>query len=805
MSAQLPCFTEGERAILGGCLLEATKIPEVLEALGPGDFYHERNRLIFESIQSLTTKRQPVDWQTLTVELTSAGRLEAAGGVPYLVELVDAVPSAANIMHYVERVKEKSTLRWLISSARETVAKAMAPGADASELISEVQKRVFDVAVTKREKGAEVQDINKVLLDSMQLIENVETQRISSGFASIDDITKGFFRGDFVLLGARPGMGKAQPLSAQVLLADGGYKCMGDLCVGDRLASVDGDESVVTGIFPQGIREIYTVELSDGRQLEADAEHLWDTESSRYAGCRQVTTLELRDLIRKVRYIRRVRLAQHSGKFGSVSSIGIDPWLLGFLLADGCLTKQGVHFSNPEPYIHDRVQQASGLLLHKVQNDRCDYRIFNGKNKPHPLRRALTLLGVMGAGASEKFVPEIVFQAKKEIRKEVFAGLMEGDGWIEKKGSIRFGSSSKRLVYDVMRLVWSLSGSASHCKAKKTLYNYRGQKKDGLLAYQTTISMDGLASIFRSPRLLKNLRNRRKPTSPVVTSVEYTRNDAAQCISVSHPSAQYITDGYCVTHNTAIAAQIAQHIAQKEPVLIRSLEMPNRQLGLRYLSSATGLNLRRLRSGHVGPSDWAAILDAAGKYSDLKLFFDESPKATVESLYNRCRQLSVKIGVKLGLLVVDYLQLMVSKERHESQVVKLEAITRGLKLLAREIDAPVIGLSQLNRDLEKRELWTGGKPLGKRPQLQDLRGSGSFEQDADTIIFLYRPDYYLKEQNDSRYDEWKNRAEAIVAKQRNGETGIARLLWNGPTTTFRDPEIRSDYQEPRDTSFGGEF
>jgi replicative DNA helicase len=240
---------------------------------------------------------------------------------------------------------------------------------------------------------------------------------------------------------------------------------------------------------------------------------------------------------------------------------------------------------------------------------------------------------------------------------------------------------------------------------------------------------------------------------------------------------------------TAFAAKIARHVAKKGLVLVCSLEMPSRQIGLRYLAEGSGLNLKNLRRGLVGPSDWSLIQDAAGRFSDLNLYLDQTPRVTPEAIFNKCRQLSVKRGRKLDMVIIDYVQLMGFKGKYENQNVKLETISRGLKLLARELDLSVIGLSQLNRDLEKREFIDKTGQHLRRPQLSDLRGSGAFEQDADNIFFIYRPEVYS---DDSRF---RGLAEVIVAKQRNGEQGIAKLLWDGPTTSFRDPERHFDEAE----------
>ncbi len=222
---------------------------------------------------------------------------------------------------------------------------------------------------------------------------------------------------------------------------------------------------------------------------------------------------------------------------------------------------------------------------------------------------------------------------------------------------------------------------------------------------------------------------------------------------------------------TALALNIATHVAIKEnlPVAIFSLEMPKEQLANRILSSEAMVDSNKIRTGKLEDSDWAKIAESLGTLSDANIYIDDTGDISSMEIRARCRKLKLEKG--LGLVVVDYLQLIQGNgRRNGSRENEISEISRSLKLLARELNVPVIALSQLSRGAEKRE--------DKRPMLSDLRESGAIEQDADIVMFLYRDDYYNPE------SENKNKAELMIAKNRSGSTGTTQLYWLGNYTKF---------------------
>ncbi len=226
---------------------------------------------------------------------------------------------------------------------------------------------------------------------------------------------------------------------------------------------------------------------------------------------------------------------------------------------------------------------------------------------------------------------------------------------------------------------------------------------------------------------------------------------------------------------SALALNIAVNCCKQsmKEVVIFSLEMGKEQLVTRMLASESLVNNTCLRSGQISPEDWTKLAAGTESLQRLPIYLDDGAGINVPQMKAKLRRMR-----NLGLVVIDYLQLMSSPNKHTSRVTEVSEITRQLKLMAKELNVPVIALSQLSRSSEKRD--------DKRPMLSDLRESGSIEQDADIILFLYRDAYYDKENSD------QSTAECIVAKNRHGSTGTVNLAWIGEYTLFRSLDIRRE-------------
>lgn len=247
------------------------------------------------------------------------------------------------------------------------------------------------------------------------------------------------------------------------------------------------------------------------------------------------------------------------------------------------------------------------------------------------------------------------------------------------------------------------------------------------------------------------------------------------------PGALYILAGRPSMGKTTAALCIAEHVAQDGPVMVFSLEMPAQQLVFRSIASLGRVPLQEVRTGNIQEQNWPRVTSGVSRLEKLNMEIDDTGGATVARIASRARAMKRRNGGKLSLVVVDYLQLIGAPAgSRDNRTQEVGAMSRALKSLAKELDVPVLCLSQLNRGLEQR--------TDKRPLMSDLRDSGEIEQDADVIVFVYRDEVYHPDSPDKGTGEW------IVRKQRNGEPGTVRLAFRGEYTRF-DNLARSELDE----------
>jgi len=264
---------------------------------------------------------------------------------------------------------------------------------------------------------------------------------------------------------------------------------------------------------------------------------------------------------------------------------------------------------------------------------------------------------------------------------------------------------------------------------------------------------------------------RRSKVGEAITGLPTGYHEFDQMTAGLHPTDLIILAARPAMGKTALALNIAEFAACKSQkgVAIFSMEMSAQQLSLRLISAHGRIDAQRLRTGQLDDEDWARVVSAARVLKQTKLFIDDTPGLSPELLRAKCRRL--KREHDLGLVVIDYLQLMSVPGNSENRATEISAISRSLKAMAKELNVPVIALSQLNRSLETR--------TDKRPNMADLRESGAIEQDADMVVFIYRDDYYNKENSPD-----KGLAEIIISKHRSGPTGQCKLKFFGEFTRF---------------------
>ena len=270
---------------------------------------------------------------------------------------------------------------------------------------------------------------------------------------------------------------------------------------------------------------------------------------------------------------------------------------------------------------------------------------------------------------------------------------------------------------------------------------------------------------------IEELYSRDNPSA--VTGVPTGFSDLDEKTSGLQPGDLIVVAGRPSMGKTAFALNVGEHVAlaARLPVAVFSMEMGASQLALRMIGSVGRLDQHMLRTGRLGADDWEKLSEALGRLHEAPILIDETPALNAIELRSRARRITKQYG-KLGLIIVDYLQLMQGSSSVENRATEISEISRSLKALAKELKVPVMALSQLNRSLEQRP--------NKRPVMSDLRESGAIEQDADVILFIYRDEVYNPESQDA------GTAEIIIGKQRNGPIGTVRLTFLGEYTRFEN-------------------
>jgi replicative DNA helicase len=768
-----PHNLDAERAVLGAILLEGREaLPRVVEMLRPSDFYTEAHRAIYQAMLTLFDRGAPVDSLTLSEELRRTDQLQFVGGPAAIALLMEEASIAAHLGSYTAIVRDMAVLRELIQTSTQIITQAFEAKDEVQTLVDDAEKRIFSLAERRLEGSA--LPVGKILKNTFEYIERLYERKehvtgVATGFEKLDLETSGFQPSDFIIIAGRPSMGKAQPLDACVRTPTG-WTPMGELRVGDALASVDGAPSRVAGVFPQGERQVYRVTFSDGRSTECCAEHLWRVHCRAWSSARILTTARVRRLLARRRYRHRLSIDVVKGAGGADDGLPLDPWLLGVLLGDGARFEGATTARRTESAMREPVPARAGDALAvgaaggpAPRLERIAAVAAAGREAPGAVMEALHALGLGTPGEEATFIPRVYLDASREARLDLLRGLLDADGWVERRSGVRFTSASERLAGDVAELVRSLGG---WCRIRRRPGPSRGRGRAAAPAFVCEIH----APESRPVVARRGGRGRAAappPRRPAFVSIEPSRVTATQCIAVTHPSRLYVTDDYVVTHNTAFALNIAQHVGVtlRGTVLVLSLEMSAQQLVQRMLCSEAKVDAQAVRTGFLSSSDWHRLTAAAGRLSEAKIFIDDSPGVTVLEARAKARRMKAEHG--LDMLVVDYLQLMRGRASLDNRQQEISEISRSLKALAKELNVPVVALSQLSRAVEARA------QRDFRPQLSDLRESGALEQDADVILFLYRAKVYKE---DVPPDE-ENIAEVIIGKQRNGPIGTVKVVF----------------------------
>lgn len=789
-----PYSSEAEQGLLGCVMLDPQEVlPACIERFTEGgmEFYDLRHQNIYQTMVELWDDQDPIDVITLSERLKVWEKLEQVGGMAYVATLADATPSAANFASYLQIILEKFWLRKMLRVCTEVVGRIYSCEADVATTLDEAERDVLRAAESRlgHNSASTLELVHQAIINIEQRQHNGnQITGIATGFADFDWITKGLHGGRMYVIGARPSMGKAQPLSAK-LLTPAGFTTMGAIAIGDMVVGSSGSAVPVTGIFPQGRCKVYRVTMSDGTSTRCTGDHLWFTQTRNER--RRKSSGSVKSLDRILATIKRQDSDSPNHAipifpivhWERVGVLPINPWLLGALLGDGKLKNGNIMFSKPESDVLDRVlrelpPEDTGSV------DGMDIRIKrkHKNNEPSETAKAISALGLR-VHSEQKFIPDVYLKAPAECRMELLRGLLDTDGYVIGP-AVEFSTSSEQLAMDVSFLVRSLGGICSCADPRDPTYSYKGERRIGQKNFRMVIW-------FQSPEIipvssLKSLAFFRPEARHVhrsIVSIEEDGWEDCQCIQVASNDGIYITDDFIPTHNTSLALNIADYVAVNLhlPVGIFSLEMTGQDLIERMIASRSRVNLAR----EFRDSDYPKVTNAAAQIAHAPIFIDDTSGLSILQIRAKARRLWQQHGVKLFL--IDYLQLanaIGGARKHENRQQEISDISNGLKSMSKDLNVPVIVLAQLNRDIEREK--------NRRPRLSDLRESGATEQDADLVGLLYRPGEYGDDEESEAY-----KMDLLIAKNRHGPTGTVPLTFLRAYTRFESAAKVTDEDVPQ--------
>ncbi len=736
-----------EQCVLGGMMLSKDAISDVLDAIKSRDYYRPAHQIVHEVIMDLYGRGEPADAVTVAAELTRRGDIGRVGGAPYLHTLIASVPTAANAGYYARIVRERAILRRLVEVGTRIAQLGYAGDGDADELVDRAEAEIY--GVTDRRISEDYLPLAEIMPGALDEIEAIGSRGgslsgVPTGFADLDALTNGLHPGQMIVIAARPAMGKALALDTP-LPTPTGWTTMGAVRVGDQLLGADGRPVTVTAatdVLPG--RPCYEVVFDDQTHIVADAEHQWATTSSADR--------------------RLARAATGAGTLAPVL-----PWASRTATSVRTTREIAATLFRGDGTGHNHAVPVAECL---------DLPPAALPIPPYVLGQCL---GLYSAGSAtpghgdllgRDVIPIEYLRASRAQRRALLAGLLDIAGGVGATGSVEFTCASSRLTADVRELIISLGyrcgmwqrcvwGSAAAASAACCL------------TFTTT------DDVFRLTRKrLAHQRRRSATRTPgtrqrTIVAVRKVPSVPVRCVQVDAADSLYLASRSMIpTHNSALALDIARAASVKTGLttVLFSLEMSRNEITMRLLSAEARVPLHAMRTGQLGEDDWTRLARRMSEVVDAPLFIDDSPNMSMMEIRSKCRRL--KQRNELRLVIVDYLQLMSSPRRVENRQQEVSELSRSLKLLAKELNVPVVALAQLNRGPELR--------TDKRPLLADLRESGSIEQDSDLVILLHREDAYERES--PRAGE----ADLIVAKHRNGPTATVTVAFQGHYSRFVD-------------------
>ena len=778
-----PQAPELEMAVLGALMLEKDALTSVIDLLKPESFYKDSHQRIYRAIIRLFDKSEPIDQLTVVHELREMGELEACGGPFYVANLTLKVNSAANVEYHARIITETAIKRELIRISSEIQRDAFEDTTDVFKLLDDTESALFEVSESNIRKNFD--DMRSLMGKAIKELEEKKNQKdgltgVPTGFTALDRVTSGWQPSDLVIIAARPGMGKCLGKGTKVLMYNGDLRNVEDVREGELLMGDDSTPRRVLSIA-RGRENMYWVRQNKGDDYRVNESHILSLKRSRNEGPHRhgdVLNITVKDWLAKGPKFRSNYKGYKVPVEFEAQKLSIDPYFLGMWLGDGNSTSCQITTTDAEiqNYLVSFANKSDANLTIGILNNNPKHTRYklhrNAQNKPSKLHIRLQRLNVL----NNKHIPRRFLINSTKNRLRLLAGLIDSDGHLDPvSNGYEITQKNFELARQIKFLCDTLGFRTSLTKKRGNIASIGYESE----VYRVRIYGD----INRIP-----VRVQRKKANPWASPVDWRQTG----ISVEFDQVDdyygfeidgnrlFLLQDMTVTHNTAFVVSAMRNAAVefKRPVAIFSLEMSSLQLVNRLISAEAELDSDKIKKGTLADHEWQQLNHKITDLSAAPIYIDDTPALSIRELRTKCRRLRSQKDVQL--IIVDYLQLMSGNTdgRGGNREQEIASISRALKGIAKELNVPVLALSQLSRSVETR----GGE---KRPQLSDLRESGSIEQDADMVIFLYRPEYYGLDQ-DAEGNSTQGVGEVIIAKHRNGSLETVQLKFIGRFTKFAD-------------------
>ncbi|MFK5882454.1 MAG: replicative DNA helicase [Sulfurospirillum sp.] len=781
-----------ERSVLSSILFEPGSFEDIAATLKPKDFYLPSHKYIFEAMLECEREDLPIDEEFIKKKLNQENRFDEDA----MLEILSTNPLPST-RAYIQEIREKAIKRELVELTSEIKEVAIEKDLPSVEVVDLVQQKLYQIT---QENGAkefrEAPEMTKATLGHILELKKRGNQVVvglDTGFSKLNELTTGFGKGDLVIVAARPAMGKCLAKGTKVLMYDGSLKNVESVKVGDLLM---GDDSTPRKILSlaHGREEMYWVRQNKGIDYRVNKSHILSLKRSRNEWKHKhgdILNISVEEYIKKSKKFKSNYKGYKVPVKFMEKKLTIEPYFMGLWLGDGRKSDVRITTKDKEviKYLGEYAKRLNLMLVESKKSKKCTmYAISSGQaggKKENPsLQAKIRRLGLI----DNKHIPRDYLINSTQNRLELLAGLIDSDGYYDKNcNGFEITQKDFNLARDIKFLADSLGFRTSLISkmAKIKSINFECE------VYRVRIFGD----IDRVPIKIKRKKAKawsvKRNWNQTGINVKFDKIDEYFGFEIDGNSL-FLLEDMTVTHNTAFCLNLAQNaIDDGKGVAIFSLEMPAEQLMLRMFSSKTAIPLQKIRRGDLSDDEWARLSSAADEMSGKSFFVDDNGNVDIHKIRSKLRKLKTN-HPEIGLCVIDYLQLMNgsgNKDRH----LEVSDMSRGLKLLARELEMPIVALSQLNRGLESRG--------DKRPMLSDLRESGAIEQDADIILFVYRDDVYRvreekekeqkarvegKEYKSNFFEKPEEDAEIIIGKNRNGPIGVANMIFQKNITKFID-------------------